>query len=180
MTITRPHTDEYSPYYADYVQRVPEEDIFDVLAEQIQTLHHLLTHLSEEQANFRPAPDEWSIKEVVGHLCDFERVFAYRALCFSRHESAPLPGFDQDAYVRESNYSDRMLADLIQEFEWLRRANLLAFKNLSAEAGLRRGTASGAEISVRALIYIMAGHVYQHLDSLQRAYLPSAISPESR
>lgn len=171
--ITRPTPDEYAPYYEAIIQSVPEGDIFDLLDQQIGLLRRDLARLSDEQANYRFGPDEWSIKEVVGHLNDVERIFSYRAMCFSRGDPAPLPGHDQDVFVRESNYGTRTLADLVQEFEWLRRANILAFRSLSAEAGQRRGTASDASVSVRALIYMLAGHVYHHIDSIRSDYLKS-------
>src|SRR5690606_18752496 len=119
--------------------------------------------LSAAQADFRPGPAEWSIKEVVGHINDSERIFSYRALRISRGDSAPLAGFEQDDYVREANFGERTLPDLLEEFELIRRANLLAFSGISQSASQRQGTASGYNISVRALLYIMAGHVEHHL-----------------
>jgi uncharacterized damage-inducible protein DinB len=170
MRVERPASDEYGAYYANYINKVPEGDILVLLAQQIDSLCLMLAGLSDEQANYRFGPNEWSIKEVVGHMNDAERVFAYRTLRFSRGDETPLPGFDQDIYVKESNYSQRSLADLLQEFELLRRANLLVFKNLSPEAYLRRGTASNYPFTVRALLYIMVGHVNHHVGSLRTDY----------
>lgn len=169
--ITRPDEHEYAPYYAGYIGRVPDGDIFDILAGQIGALRALLANVSPIQADFRPGPAEWSIKEVVGHMIDTERVFAYRALRVSRKDQTPLPGFDQDAYIRETDYGARTLADLLEEFDLLRRANLLAFKPLSPEASLRLGMASGFVVSARALIYMLAGHVEHHMQSLRDDYL---------
>ena len=169
--VERPGENEYAPYYAGYIQRVPDGAVFEMLARQPDTLRALLAALSSEQAEFRPGPAEWSIKEVVGHINDVERVFAYRALRISRGDQTPLPGFEQDDYVREGNFGERTLPDLLDEFEWLRRANLLAFNKLSHEISLRQGTASGFGVSVRALIYMMAGHVDHHVESLRRDYL---------
>lgn len=168
----RPGENEYAPFYAGYVQRVPDGDIFEILARQIDSLPALLAKLTVEQADFRPGPAEWSIKEVVGHMNDAERVFAYRALRISRGDQTPLPGFDQDEYVRTANFGDRTLPDLLEEFVLLRRANLLAFNRLTHEAIQRQGTASGFGVSVRALIYILAGHVEHHMESLRQDYLP--------
>src|SRR5258708_15754326 len=112
----RPAETEYNPYYAGYIQRVPDGDLFAFFAQQIDTLRTLLSKLSPEQANFRPAPDEWSIQEVVGHINDTERIFAYRALRISRNDKAPLAGFEQDHYVREWNFSQRTLPDLLERF----------------------------------------------------------------
>jgi hypothetical protein len=169
--VDRPGENESSSYYTRYIQLVPDGDIFEVLAHQGDTLRALLANLPAQQADFRPGPAEWSIKEVVGHINDAERVFAYRALRFSRADQTPLPGFEQDDYVRAANFAERTLSDLLEEFELLRRANLLAFNRLSSEASQRLGTASGYTFSVRALIYIMAGHVEHHMESLRQDYL---------
>ncbi|MEP7284943.1 MAG: DinB family protein [Chloroflexota bacterium] len=169
--ISRPAESEYVPFYGGYVQLVPDGDIFGHLTEQIDTLKTLLSPLSAEQANFRFGPDEWSIKEVVGHINDAERIFSYRALRISRNDQTPLPGFDQNNYVREANFGDWTLADLLQEFELLRRANLLAFNRLSPDISLRSGTAGNGMVSVRALLYIMVGHVAHHMESLHTNYL---------
>lgn len=169
--IQPPGADEYAPYYAAYVRRVPPGDVLAILAEQISEYQQALGGLSDDDGLYRYAPNEWSIKEVVGHLCDCERVFAYRACAFARNEQAPLPGFDQEDYVREAHYDRRTLADLLQELTTLRQATLLTFRSLTPEITERRGNASGATVSVRALLYILAGHAYHHLDSLQTEYL---------
>jgi len=166
-----PAIEEYAPFYADYVRRAQKMDVLVLLPQQIDDLHSALDHLSEEQARFRFGPKEWSVKELAGHLNDVERIFSYRLLCISRGDQTPLPGFDQDDYVREANFDDHSLADLLQEFEFLRRANILAINNMGSNSILRRGTASGAPVSARALIYMLAGHVEHHLESLRRNYL---------
>lgn len=172
--IARPGADEYGQYYADYIGRVPQGDILALLADQHDELARLLRVVSEERAGASFAPGEWTLKEVIGHLGDAERLFSYRALCFARGERAPLPGFDQDDYVREANFGARTLADLLEELALLRRANLLAFRPLTAAASQRRGVASEAEVSVRALIYILAGHFAYHLEDLREKYLPTS------
>lgn len=169
--IQSPSPDEYAPYYAQYVRRVPQGDIFTILDEQILQFQQALGSLSDDDGLYRFGPDEWSIKEVVGHLCDCERVFTYRAFAFARSEVAALPGFDQEDYVREANYDRRTLADLLQELTTLRQATLLTFRTLTPEVSERRGTASGATVSVRALLYILAGHADLHLESLRTEYL---------
>lgn len=174
MPVDRPASDEYGAYYSNYINKVPAGDIFNLLAGQSDTLNQMLGKLSDEQANYRFGPKEWTIKEVVGHLIDAERSFSYRAFRFSRNDQTPLSGFEQDDYVRESNYSQRTITDLLQEFELLRSANLLLFRNLSPGTYLRRGTASNNPFTVRALLYIMAGHVIHHLGSLHTDYsIPS-------
>ena len=168
--VERPTNEEYNAFYAGYIRRVPDGDLFDILSLQIAELKQLVGHLSNEQALYRFAPDQWSIKEVIGHINDTERVMSYRALCFSRGEKAPLPGFDQDEYVRAANFDARPLAELLQEFELIRRSNGLLFKDMPAEMAERSGTASGWPISTRALLYILVGHVYHHMESLRTDY----------
>ena len=148
-------------------------DVFAALSQQIEDLNTALGSLTDEQALFRDAPGEWSIKEVIGHLNDGERVFSYRLLRISRNDATPLPGFEQNDFVREAGFDAHPFKDILQEFEHLRRANLLAIRNLTDEALLRLGTASGYPVSARALIHIMVGHVDHHLASLHEKYLPN-------
>jgi len=171
--LTLPTPDEYAEFYAGYIQRAQAKgDVLAALPKQIDEIKSTLGILSDEQALFRDAPKEWSIKEVMGHLNDVERVFSYRLLRVSRNDATPLPGFEQDDYVRESGFDQCALKDLIQEFEYLRRANILAINNMSDESTLRRGTASGATVSARALIHMLVGHVDHHMASLNEKYLP--------
>lgn len=173
LEISTPNISEYAEFYAGYVQRAQARgDVFAALPKQIDELKSTLGNLSDEQARFKPGPQEWSIKEVVGHLNDGERVFSYRLLRISRNDPTPLSGFEQDNYVREGNSDDCTLEDLLQEFEYLRHANILAIKNMRDEATLRLGTASGYTVSARALIYIMVGHVDHHMASLHEVYFP--------
>src|SRR5829696_3415524 len=140
--ISQPSTDEYASFYSDYIQRATKrDDISAALSQQIEELHSALDVLTEPQACFKPGPDEWSVKEVIGHLNDVERVFSYRLLRVSRNDSTPLPGFEQVDYVRAAGFDAHPIKDLIQEFKHLRRANILAIQNMSEESILRRGTA---------------------------------------
>ncbi len=169
--IARPQADEYNPYYAGYIQRVPDgADLFALLSSQPDELRALLRNVGDERANERPAPGEWSIKEVVGHVNDTERVFAYRAMRVARNDATPLPGFNQDDYVRATDFNARSLSSLLDEFEAQRKANVLSLQPLSEAETARRGTASSSPVSVRALLYIMAGHVAHHIESLQTSY----------
>lgn len=169
--IPRPQADEFNPYYAGYIQRVPQGgDVFAMLSQQPDELRALVQSVSDEQANVRPAPGEWSIKEVLGHIVDTERVFAYRAVRIARGDTTPLPGFEQDDYVRATDFNARSVSDLVEEFEFQRRATLLCFRPLTAEETERRGAASNYPVSVRALLYIMAGHVAHHVESLKTDY----------
>ncbi|HEY3065952.1 MAG TPA: DinB family protein [Methylomirabilota bacterium] len=169
-----PAADEYAPSHADYIGRVPSGPIVETLARQCERVTSLLGGLSDGQARFRFAPGEWSIKEVVGHMIDAERFFYHRAFTISRKDPAPLPGFEQDDYVREAGFDAWPLADLLDEFALLRRANLVALRHVTPAASLRRGTADGKSVSVRALVYILAGHVEHHLDALRTKYLVPA------
>lgn len=169
--IARPQSDEHGQYYSTYINRVPDgADLFAVLSAQPDELTALLQRVSAEQATTRPAPGEWSINEVMGHICDTERVFAYRALRIARGDTTPLPGFDQDEFVRATDFNARSLADLLEEFSLQRRANVLCFRALTDEETQRRGTASNNPASVRALLYILAGHVMHHVESLKTDY----------
>lgn len=171
-----PASDEYAPFYGDYIQRASQrDDLYAALSLQLDELHTALDPLTDEQERFKPGPGEWSIKEVIGHLKDVERVFSYRLLRISRGDATPLPGFEQEDYVNAAGFDNSTLDDLLCEFEYLRRANILALRHLSAEAMDRRGTASGMTVSVRALIYMLVGHVDHHMASLQEKYLPFAL-----
>jgi DinB superfamily len=172
--ISLPATDEYAPFYGDYVQRASQRDDIDAaLSHQIDELRSALGSLDDAQACFKPGPREWSIKEVIGHINDVERVFSYRLLRVSRNDVTPLPGFEQEDYVRAAEFDKYSLSDLLTEFEYLRRANIIAIQHMSMEALDRRGTASGMTVSARALIYMIVGHVDHHIASLKEKYLPN-------
>src|SRR5205085_154662 len=145
------------PYYGKYISLVADGDILAALNQQLDETLSLLGSISESQANFRYAPDKWSIKELVGHVIDAERIFSYRALRFARNDQTPIEGFEQDDYIRNASFDDYTLNDLASEFAHVRRASLSLFKHLDEEAWQRRGTASESEVSVRALAYIIAG-----------------------
>lgn len=167
----KPATNEYAPYYDKYVSVVPDGDIVATLEQQLAVTLALLGGLPEERGNDRYATDKWSIKEVIGHIADTERIMSYRALRIARGDTTPLPGFEQDGYIINGNFNARSLADLAAELETIRRATLFLFKNLTEEAWLRRGTASDNEITVRALAHIIAGHELHHVEILRTRYL---------
>jgi hypothetical protein len=169
-----PTPEEYSTFNATYIEYTRNGgDIVEMLTRQMDEIQALLGKLSDEQAMFRPAPGEWSIKEVIGHITDTERIFFYRALCISRGETQALPGFDQDQYVQGTHFDDYSLNELIREFVQTRQANLITIRHISPEASLRTGTASNHVVSVRALVHMLAGHVIHHIKSLQTVYLPA-------
>lgn len=171
LTATQPDANEYAPYYGKYISLVPAGDVVATLSRQLDETLSLLRGLSEEQADSRYAPGKWSIKEVVGHVLDTERIFGHRAFRFARNDQQPLPGFEQDGYVLAANFGHRQLHELATEFEHLRRANLYLLGSLDEEAWLRRGVASDNEVSVRALAYIMAGHEAHHMRIVRERYL---------
>jgi len=170
----RPQTGEFASYYQRYIDHAPEEDIVDALDAQARETATLLGGLSEEQAAHRYAPDKWSIKQLVGHVTDAERIFAYRALSIARGETKSLPGFDQEPYVVNSGADERPMADLAGELAAVRRANVLMFRSLTDDAWSRAGTASDNPISVRALAYIILGHERHHMDIVRDRYLGAA------
>ncbi len=167
----RPEENEYSDWYAGYVSLVQEADIISALQNQIDEIKDFFSAISVEKELYRYADGKWTIKEVLGHLIDGERVFAYRAFRFGRNDANPLTGFDENPYVANSNSNDRKLADLIEEFTLLRTANMFVFNNLKESDWDNIGIASENEISVRALAYIMVGHVRHHVKILKERYL---------
>ncbi len=167
---TRPAEGEYAPYYAAYVALVPETDVLIALEEQIADIARLSSTVTGEREHFRYAEGKWSIREVIGHCIDGERVFGYRAFCISRGEQAPLPTFDENAYVAGSRYDERSVEELASEFALVRRSNLAMLRRLDNRAWQRMGTASSSPVSVRALAFIMAGHVRHHRAVLESRY----------
>jgi hypothetical protein len=167
----RPEKTEYNEYYETYISLVPETEILPELENQIAEIEDLVRAIPEEKGVFAYAEGKWTIKELLGHLSDGERLFAYRALRISRADKTPIEGFEQDGYVENGNFNRRSLADLTEEFLLLRRANMYFFKNLDDDAWVRLGTASGYPFSVRALAYISVGHVRHHINILKTRYL---------
>jgi len=175
----RPESTEYAPYYGKYVMLVPDGDLAATLSRQVHATLGLLSPLSEQRAGFSYAPGKWSIKEVVGHLIDSERVFAYRALRIGRDDKTPLPGFEQDDYVASANFNERTLSSLLEEFTAVRQATVQLFKNFEEKEWQRRGTANGQEITPLSLGYIVAGHELHHMDVLRTRYLSRGAAAES-
>ncbi len=167
----RPEAGEYAPYYEKYVAQVPGGDIIETLERQSADTLSLLRSLNEEQGASRYESGKWSVKEVVGHIIDCERVFAYRALRFARDDRTPLSGFDQDDFARAAGFDSRALPSLAGEYESVRAATLTLQPSLDAEAWRRRGTANDNEVTVRALAHIIAGHELHHVKILRERYL---------
>ena len=170
--IARPASDEYATYFGHYVGLVPEGDVLELLRRQVDETAALVGKLSDRDGEYRYAEGKWSIKEVVGHVSDTERIFVYRALCFARGEAVGLPGFDENEYARHSNAHARRLEDLVAELRSVRAATLSFFAGLDAAALMRRGTANQRPYSVRAIPWIAAGHERHHAGILAERYLP--------
>jgi uncharacterized protein (TIGR03083 family) len=170
LNIGRPEADEVPPHYVGYIERVPESDPVAVLATQIDVTAALLRGLSEADALKRYAPGKWSVKEIVGHLTDTERIMAYRALRIARGDETPLPGFDENAYVPPAKFDARALANLVADLRTVRAATLALFRSFDANAWRRRGTASGKPVSVRALGFMIPGHERHHVEILKTRY----------
>ena len=171
----RPEASEYAPFYAGYVGSVPEGDVVATLEREGRALVDRLRGLSAGAADHAYAPGKWTVREVVAHVADAERVFAYRALRFGRSDATPLPGFDQEIYVPASHAAKRPLETLIDDFEAVRAATLSLFRSFEPGDWSRGGEASGARVTVRALAWILAGHELHHRRVLRERYgLPGA------
>jgi hypothetical protein len=170
-TIERPAPDEHAEYYGRYIALVPEGDLIGILDRQAQETAELLRGIPVHLHDHRYAEGKWSIREVIGHMADAERIFAYRALRIARADTTPLAGFDENTYVPAGEFGLREYESLVEEWLNVRRATLSLFRSLTPEQSRRRGTASGHEVSVRALGYIMAGHVEHHGSILRQRYL---------
>ena len=168
--ISTPQTSEYAPYYGKYVALVPDGDIVSILSRQLDRMDTMLFSIADDEATVAYAPGKWSVKQVLGHITDAERIFAYRALRIARGDKTPLPGFEQDDYVANADFNVLSLTELLQEYSAVRRATILLFRHLPAEAWTRAGTASNHEVSVRALAYIIAGHDEHHYRILCERY----------
>lgn len=166
----RPEPDEYGQFYQGYIEQVDQGDILEILKDQMHETYTLINSLTAKQAGYRYAEGKWTVKEVIGHLIDSERIFAYRGLCFARNETKALPGFDQDAYVDEGNFTDRSTQSIGDEYFSLRNATIVLFDSFSEEILSRKGIANDATFSVRSLAYIIAGHERHHLDVLRDKY----------
>lgn len=168
--IAPPQPDEYAPHYAGYVAKVPEMNVLGALESNMDELA-LLSSVPDSEAGHRYAPGKWSIREVAGHLIDAERVFAYRALRFSRKDATKLHGFDENAFVASANFDHCRLEDLLEEFRLTRQSNLWMFRGMTQEMLELRGTANNHPMSVRALACVMAGHLRHHVGVLKERYL---------
>ncbi|HEY0971815.1 MAG TPA: DinB family protein [Gemmatimonadales bacterium] len=176
----RPGPGEYAPYYERYVAAVPDGDLLGILGRQLSATSELARAIGEERAAVSPAPGKWSPRDVLLHVADTERVMAYRALRIARGDTTPLPGFEQDDFAREAGAGERTVADLLDELAAVRGATIALLRSLPAGAPERRGTASGHEVTVRALAYIIAGHELHHQRLLRERHPEAAAATTTR
>jgi hypothetical protein len=167
----RPKKGDYNEYYQQYIDQVKGDDIFRILIEQNMESQNVLNSFAESKGNYKYAEGKWTVKEVIGHMMDVERIFAYRSLCIARGETKPLPGMDQDVYVANGNFNKRQLFDLNYEYRLLRESNILLFGSFDKSILNNRGTASGYEVTVLALMFMIAGHEKHHLKVLMEKYM---------
>ena len=170
--ISRPERAEYADFYANYVSLVPDGSIEEFLLKQWDELVAVVQGVSEEEASKAPAPGKWSVKQVLGHLCDTERVMSYRLMRFARGDEKELHGFEQDDYVAAGDFNSRVRHDLMVEFKNIRGATIALVGSISPEDEVRMGKANGNPVSVRALAYIIAGHAQRHLDLMKERVKP--------
>lgn len=174
LTIARPEPGEYAPYYERYISLVPGEDILGTLDSQRRQMMLLLSGRDDAEGNFRYAPEKWTANEVLGHVCDTERIFAYRALRIARGDQTPMEGFEQDDYVKNGPFAHLPLAELVEDYIAVRRATLTLLRNLDEAAWTRRGVANKNEVTVRALAYVTAGHELHHRRILEEKYFSAS------
>ena len=167
----RPSKGDYSEYYQQYIDQVKGDDIFRILIEQNLESQNILNSFSESKGNYNYAEGKWTVKQIIGHLMDVERIFAYRALCIARGEKQSLPGMDQNLYVANGNFNKRQLFDLNYEYRLLRETNVLLFGSFDKSTLQNRGTASGYEVTVLALMFMTVGHEKHHLKVLTEKYM---------
>ncbi len=170
LMIARPDPGEYNPYYERYIALVPGGDILSTLDAQRRQMMLLLSGRDDADGNFRYAPDKWTANEVLGHVCDTERIFAYRALRIARGDQTPIEGFEQDDYVKHGPFGRIALSELVEDYIAVRRATITLLRNLDETAWMRRGVANKNEVTVRALAYITAGHELHHRRILEEKY----------
>jgi len=168
--LRRPHANEHAESHLVYVNKVPGEDILGFLQTQLEATRSLFSRLDPTKGDHRYAAGKWSVKEVLGHIIDTERVFSYRLVTFARGDQTALPGFDQDVWAQHANYSQMPIADLAEEFEAVRHSTIVFLKHLAPEARDRRGTANGKQVTARAIAFMVGGHAQHHLDILKERY----------
>ena len=171
MNSSQLNQNEYAPFYKNYIKSLGNVNLLAILNSSLEEFLHLLTELPEEKLTYKYAEGKWTIKELVQHIIDAERVLSYRAIRFSRNDTTDLHGFDEDWYVENSNGNSRNFDDLLEEFTLIRKASISLFKSFSTEMLVMSGTANGSIMSVRALGFIISGHQMHHLKIIKEKYL---------
>ncbi|SRR5258706_316523 len=171
MKISKPSLFDLSEYYQTYLHYVPEDDLLQALKEQKTLIENFVNGIPPARETFRYAEGKWMVKEVVGHLCDTERILSYRALRIARNDKTPMAGFDENHYTPNSNYKDRTLKNISEEFLAVRTATILLFENMSEEMFDRKGIANDIEITVRAILFFAVAHVRHHMNVIKERYL---------
>lgn len=171
LSINRPQPGEYPDYYQTYMDLLPEGDVLYLLEKQAVDLRHMFKNIDDARAQEAYAPGKWSMKELLQHMLDSERIFAYRALCISRGEEASLPGYDENRYAYNSMANIRLLSDMLDECDLVRRANMMMFRSFTSEMLDMHGVANGKPLTVRGIIHVMAAHELHHMNILQERYL---------
>ncbi len=166
----RPDANEYNPYYSTYINLIPNGDIIRILEQQMKETNLLLKDISDSEGHFRYAPNKWSIKEVIGHIADTERIMAYRLLSIARGETAELPGYNDDMYVLRAAFDKQSMQDLLTNLTVVRQSTVHLLKSLDKDAWLQRGIANNSEVTVRALVNIIAGHELHHRQIIKVRY----------
>jgi len=171
MIIEQPQSSEYPPYYQHYLDLVSNGDVIKTLKDQIMDIQAVISKIPEEKEGYAYAEGKWTIKEVIGHVIDTERILGYRVLRFARKDKTVLPGFDENAFVSNANFNKRTLYELAHEFAIVREANITLFKTFEKEHLIQKGNANGQEVSVRSVIYMIAGHASHHMNVIKTKYL---------
>ncbi|QHW31317.1 DinB family protein [Paenibacillus rhizovicinus] len=169
--LSRPAADEFGGHFGTYINLVADRSVLEQLEDNRRNATALFAKLTDEEANFRYAPDKWSLKEVLGHLADTERVMSYRMLRIARGDTTPLPGFDQDSYISNADFTASTVERLLADYEAVRASTVSLIRSIPAEAWTRKGTASNTEMSARAFAYVIAGHELHHLSIVRDRYL---------
>lgn len=170
ISISKPTKEEFAPFYENYINQV-NDDVIKFLEKQLLRFNDICENIEESKRSFRYAPEKWSVKELIGHCTDTERIMAYRLLRIARADKTELAGFDENEYVANANFENRTWESLLSEFQALRSSNIILIKSLTNDQIMAMGTANKLPISARALVYIIAGHLEHHLDILIRRYL---------
>ncbi|GGE56280.1 DinB family protein [Priestia taiwanensis] len=171
--LIKPEITEYAPYYETYISLLPENNLIPLLDKQLEETIHLLSNLSEEQWYYRYAPNKWSLKEVIGHIADTERILYYRMLAIARGETIPLPGYDDDAYVAQASFDKHSISYLLESLALARQSTIHLLKGLDNTTYINHGHANNHPVTVRALAYIIAGHELHHRTIIHERYLTS-------